>query len=121
MFATIRRYRLNAGAPGDEVMAHFQDVVAPAVGTLPGLRSFEAIDLGEGIILVVAAFDGKDDAVAASPALEEAIDRGMAASLAGEPEISGGIVAAFVTKEQGRAAEFASGQPIGPPDGETNG
>lgn len=117
MYATIRRYRLAAGTVCEQAMGHLQREVAPAVADLPGLRSFQAIDLGEGIILVVAAFDGKEEATAAGAALEAAIDRGIDAALAESPEISGGVVAAFLTREQGEAATLASGQPV-PTDGE---
>jgi hypothetical protein len=68
MYATIRRYRLNAGSLDD--LLHEVDVdFAETIQEAEGFVAYEAIDCGDGMVMTISTFT---DRVAAEATTEAA-------------------------------------------------
>ena len=98
MYAVIRRYRLAEGASVEELMQQVQRGFVPIIGRVPGFVAFHAIDVGDGAIVSVSVFDGRDSAEESTRRAADHIERELADFFAGPPEVEAGEVGAHALK-----------------------
>jgi hypothetical protein len=95
MYGVIRRYRLAEGVAVAELMQRVQQGFVPIVSRMPGFMAFQAIDLGDGAIVSISVFDGRDNAEASGQRAADHIRDELAAFFAGPPEVEAGEVGAY--------------------------
>jgi heme-degrading monooxygenase HmoA len=63
MFASIRRYRVEAGSL-DELARRVDEEFAEEISAQPGFLSYELVDSGDDEVITVSVFEGEDQAEA---------------------------------------------------------
>ena len=111
MYAVIRRYRLAEGASIEELMARVHRGFVPIIARVPGFVAYHAIDAGDGAVVSVSVFEGRDAADESTRRAADYIERELAAYFAGPPEVEHGQVGAHAVKEGDDAPRLDSGQP----------
>ena len=98
MYATIRRYRLAEGASVEELMNRVQQGFVPIVSRVPGFVAYHAIDVGDGDLVSVSVFDGRDSAEESTRRAAEWVERELAGLVAGPPEVEHGELGAHAVR-----------------------
>ncbi|CAA9585508.1 MAG: hypothetical protein AVDCRST_MAG19-4532 [uncultured Thermomicrobiales bacterium] len=98
MYAVIRRYRLAEGASIEELMARVHRDFVPLVGRVPGFVAFHALDAGDGAVVSVSVFDGREGAEESTRLSADHVGQELAAFFAGPPEIEQGEVGAHALR-----------------------
>lgn len=112
MYTVIRRYRLAEGASVADLMQRVQRGFVPIVSRLPGFAAYHAIDLGDGELLSVGVFEGRDAAEESVRASATWVEAELADLVAGPPEVEQGEVGAHAVRAAGEPPHLASGQPV---------
>jgi hypothetical protein len=112
MYGVIRRYRLADGVAVADLMQRVQQGFVPIINRMPGFMAFQAIDLGDGAIVSISVFDGRDNAEASSRRAADHIQNELAAFFAGPPEVEAGEVGAYGVQSP---AEDAASPRLDPP------
>ena len=101
MYAVIRRYRLAEGASVEEVMGRVHRGFVPIISRVPGFVAYHAIDLGNGAVVSVSIFDGRDAAEESTRRAADYIRQELASLFAGPPEVEHGEVGAHAVGPAG--------------------
>jgi len=108
MYAVIRRYRLTDGADPAEVLTRVQRGFVPIVERVPGFVAFHAVSTGDGRVVSVSVFDGKDGAEESTRRAADHIARDLAPFFAGPPEVEQGEVGAHAVRATDAGAPLAA-------------
>ena len=98
MYATIRRYRLAEGASVEELMNRVQQGFVPIVSRVPGFVAYHAIDVGDGVLVSVSVFDGRDSAEESTRRAAEWVEQELTELVAGPPEVEHGELGAHALR-----------------------
>ena len=101
MYAVIRRYRVAEGASVADLMQRVHRGFVPIISRVPGFVAYHAIDLGEGAVVSVSVFDGRDAAEESTRRAADYVERELADLFAGPPEVEHGEVGAHAVGQAG--------------------
>ena len=101
MYAVIRRYRVAEGASVEELMQRVHRGFVPIISRVPGFVAYHAVDLGDGAVVSVSVFDGRDAAEESTRRAADYVDRELAGLFAGPPEVEHGEVGAHAVGQAG--------------------
>ena len=112
MYAVIRRYRLAEGASVADLMRRVHRGFVPIVSAVPGFAAYHAVDLGDGDLLSVGVFEGRDAAEESTRRAAAWVKAELAGLVTGPPEVEQGEVGAHAVKDAGEDPHLDSGQPV---------
>ena len=108
MYAVIRRYRLAEGASIEELMARVHRGFVPIISRVPGFVAYHAIDLGNGAVLSVSVFDGRDAAEESTRRAADYVRQELASLFTGPAEVELGEVGAHAVGQAGADVPVAT-------------
>ena len=92
MYAVIRRYRVAEGVSVADLMQRVHRGFVPIISRVPGFVAYHAIDLGEGAVVSVSVFDGRDAAEESTRRAADWIQQNLTGFYTGPPTVTTGSV-----------------------------
>jgi len=91
MYASIRRYKVNANAV-ENLSRRVGDGFVPIISLIPGFVSYMAIDGGQGVVASVSVFENQEAAERSDEAAADWVKDNLADVIDGPPEITAGDI-----------------------------